>query len=111
MLLNTLLDAKLIYHTDTVIQFLFDLFLPKVYRDPPNLFKQDIVSPVSRDIFFDFLYPILTIGFEFEFPVFPIVPMPKLTIDKNSNPIFGSYYVRRPRKGFVVFAISVSFMP
>lgn len=88
MPLNTLLDAKLIYHTDTVIQLLFDLFLPKVYRHPPDLFEQDIVPPVPRDIFFDLLYPVLTIGFEFEFPVFPIVPMPKLTINKNRDPIY-----------------------
>ena len=68
---------------------------------------------VSGTVTFDFFDPIIRIisFFESQFQVFPVFAVEKFTITKNSDFIFSKYNIWRAGKGFVIFTVSVTFMP
>ena len=63
-------------------------FFPKVNGGPSSLHQQLVVPKVTSHVFFDFFDPIFTIPLKPFLSGFPVFPVPKLAIYKDSDMVF-----------------------
>ena len=94
-----------------IVGILQYFLFPKMQAAPASLFQQGIVTFVPGHVLFDFFYPVIPVGFEPGFTVFPLVPMPKLTINKDGYLMLSDGYIWRTGELFIVQPVSEAAPP
>lgn len=110
---HTFIPNDFFYGLKTFVSMFFDILSPEVNDSISEKKQFFVIFPVTGTVALDFFDPIIRIisFFESQFQIFPVFTVEKFTVTKNSDFVFSKYNIRRPGKGFVIFAIPISFVP
>ena len=80
--------------------------LPEVERQPAHFNQLFIIIPVTLDIVFDFLDPVVASCFDFAFLGIPLLTLPEVTVTKDVDVVFGQGNIWTARQFFVIFSVA-----
>lgn len=70
-----------------------------------------IIIFIPFDVLLDFLEPVGPVRFYFAFLGIPLIPMPEITVTKDSDVIFGQSDIGTAGQGLIIFPVTDAAMP
>ncbi len=92
-------------------KILFHFVLPNAQVSPACCFEQRVHLAVALDVALYFWNPVISVAFDRKSFVFPIVAVPEVAINKNSNFPAHKSDVRSARRALVIAAIAMPNVP
>ena len=84
----------------------FDIISPESQYNPALRFEDRIDFTITLYIAFDFRNPVVAVGMDFFFFVFPIIPVPEFAVAEHGYLLPNECYIGMTWYFFTVFAIT-----